>query len=78
MSEHHVNIPAPQFSTYATVIDPPKHVTATHPDELVSTGNMEKFRGKINLKNENFSTFRKIQKIGKTFHNIKCNFLKLY
>ncbi|CAA84705.1 Ras-related protein Rab-33 [Caenorhabditis elegans] len=36
MSEHHVNIPAPQFSTYATVIDPPKHVTATHPDELTT------------------------------------------
>ncbi|EGT34660.1 CBN-RAB-33 protein [Caenorhabditis brenneri] len=35
MSEHHVNIPAPQFSTYATVIDPPKQVTATHPDEMV-------------------------------------------
>uniref|UniRef100_A0A1I7SXW6 Clr5 domain-containing protein n=1 Tax=Caenorhabditis tropicalis TaxID=1561998 RepID=A0A1I7SXW6_9PELO len=34
MSDHHVNIPAPQFSTYATVIDPPKQVTATHPDEM--------------------------------------------
>ncbi|EFO86746.1 CRE-RAB-33 protein [Caenorhabditis remanei] len=36
MSEHHVNLPAPQFSTYATVIDPPKQVTATHPDEMVT------------------------------------------
>ncbi|PIC42558.1 hypothetical protein B9Z55_009595 [Caenorhabditis nigoni] len=36
MSDHHVHIPPPQFSTYATVIDPPRQVTATHPEEMTS------------------------------------------
>ncbi|CAI2348289.1 unnamed protein product [Caenorhabditis sp. 36 PRJEB53466] len=37
MAEQHINIPTHQFSTYATVIDPPRQVTATHPDELAVT-----------------------------------------
>uniref|UniRef100_A0A8R1EKE5 Uncharacterized protein n=1 Tax=Caenorhabditis japonica TaxID=281687 RepID=A0A8R1EKE5_CAEJA len=32
-----VTIPTPHFSTYATVIDPPRQVTATHPEEITPT-----------------------------------------